>query len=82
MIIACAASGIATFYWGRNYLYAAKRLKELSYRPYWQINKYIMTGKREPEEEQYINTGKLLTTAMRGTIKLSIETFKLIFRMI
>ena len=64
---------------GRHFLKAAKKLKEVSYRPYWQINKYIMTGKREPEEEKYINTGKVITASMKLSVKLAIGLIKLAF---
>ena len=82
MIIPYVLLGLMQFYYGKKYFSASKKLKQLSYRPYWQINKFIMTGKREPEEEKYMKIGSRVTNAVRLSIKLSIEIIKLVFRFI
>jgi hypothetical protein len=52
---------------GLRLLKNAKKLKTLSYRPYWQINKYLLTGKREAEEEKYIKIGNRHTRLVKQT---------------
>lgn len=58
--------GIALFF-------CAYRLRALSYRPYWQIHKFIMTGRREKAEGRYIMIGRIFTGYMKWSIKWSIK---------
>lgn len=58
---------------GALLVYAGIRLRQVSYRPYWQINKFIMTGKREKSEGVYILIGKIFAGYMKMSIKIGIK---------
>lgn len=55
------------------------RLRKVSYRPYWQINKFIMTGKREKDEKKYIVIGTIFAGYMKWCIKFVIAMMKFAF---
>ncbi|MBR1433102.1 hypothetical protein [Ruminococcus sp.] len=59
--------------------FSAIKLRKCSYRPYWQINKYILTGKREKEEKIYITIGTIFTWFMKIMIELIKIGFRLVF---
>ena len=58
------------------------RLYRLSYRPYWQINQFYLTGKREPAENRYIKIGKFFTWYLQFTVKAGFWIFKTMFRLV
>ena len=62
-------------------IYSGVKLKKVSYRPYWQINKFILTGKREKEENKYIIIGKIFSGYMKASIKLGWKFIRLVFDM-
>lgn len=64
---------------GSLLIHFGKRLYQVSYRPYWQINKFIMTGVREKGEGKYIIIGKIFTWYMRLCVKTAIWTIKFVF---
>lgn len=63
-------------------IYSGIKLRQVSYRPYWQINKFIMTGKREKGEGKYIIIGKIFAGYMRWSVKTAIWLMKFCFRLI
>lgn len=54
---------------GIGLMYSGYMLRKESYRPQWQIDKYDMTGIREPSEEKYINIGNKFVSFMKFTFK-------------
>ena len=52
--------------------YSGIRLIQVSFRPYWQINKFYMTGKRERSEQFYIWVGNVFAFYLKWSIKISI----------
>lgn len=60
-------------------LYSAVRLRQVSYRPYWQINKFILTGQREKGEKKYIIIGKIFAGYMRWSFKIGWAIVKFAF---
>lgn len=62
-------------------LYSAVRLRQVSYRPYWQINKFILTGQREKGEGKYIIIGKIFAGYMKWSFKISWAIFRFILGM-
>ena len=66
---------------GALVLYCAIRLKMLSHRPYWQINKYILTGEREPSEKKYMTIGSIFTGYMKWSIRASVKMTKFAMRL-
>lgn len=60
-------------------IYSGIRLRQVSYRPYWQIYKYILTGKREKQEKKYILIGNIFAGYMRWSIKISFGLIRFIF---
>lgn len=58
------------FILGGLIIFSAIRLLKLSYRPYWQIYKFILTGKREKGETKYIVIGKIFTGYIKWGLKL------------
>lgn len=60
--------------------YCTYQLYQVSNRPYWQIMKYYLTGKREKKEKKYILIGKLLSFYMRWSVKAAFWIVKFIFR--
>ena len=56
--------------------YSGYRLIQCSRRPYWQINKFILTGEREKDENMYILIGGLLGGYMRWSFKMAIATMR------
>lgn len=62
-------------------IYSGIKLKQCSYRPYWQINKFILTGEREPEEKKYVMIGKIFAGYMEWSLKLSWKLTKFCFRL-
>ena len=70
---------------GFGLVFCGYRLHQVSYRPYWQINKYYMTGKREPAEARYIMIGKIFVGFVKWSFKigwwLTWFFFKMFFRM-
>lgn len=75
-------SGIVPLALGGLLIYAGIRLNQVSHRPYWQINKFIMTGKREKGEGKYIIIGKIFAGYMKVCIKITIWIIKLTFGLI
>lgn len=61
--------------------YCTYQLYQVSKRPYWQISKYYLTGKREKKEKRYILIGKILSFYMRWSIKAAVWIFKFAFRL-
>lgn len=59
--------------------FCAWRLRSVSYRPYWQINKFIMTGKREHGEGKYILIGNICTGYFRWGFRIAWWLIKLVF---
>jgi tetratricopeptide (TPR) repeat protein len=59
-------------------IHAAIKLKKVSYRPYWQINKFILTGKREKGEGRYVWIGKIFAGYIKWSFKFSWWLFRLI----
>lgn len=53
-------TGIAVIAWTVALLFVYVNLRAVSYRQYWQINKYYMTGERLPKEKLFITIGKIL----------------------
>lgn len=51
-------------------IYSGVRLRQVSYRPYWQINKFILTGQREKNEGKYILIGKIFAGYMKWSFKI------------
>lgn len=80
------AGGIFTFLLaallGVLLIYSGIKLRQVSYRPYWQINKFIMTGKREKGEGKYIIIGKIFASYMRWSVKAAIWLMKFCFRLV
>lgn len=74
-LVACLPFGIL----GGLLLYCAVKLRKVSYRPYWQINKFILTGKREKGEGKYIIIGKIFVGYIKLGFKLTEWMFKLVF---
>lgn len=72
----CAAIGvlIITGCVSAKFIYQGIKLRQVSYRPYWQIYKFILTGQREKEEEKYIKIGEKVT----HDLKLAWEFVKII----
>ncbi len=62
--------------------FCAKKLRDVSYRPYWQIFRYEVTGYRDKKEKLYVTLGKIFTGYMRFGFKLSWSVFKGVFRFI
>lgn len=90
MYLLCAfagmgSGGIAVFLFaaalGGLLIYSGIRLRQVSYRPYWQINKFILTGQREKGEGKYILIGKIFAGYMRWCIKATVWIMKLAFRL-
>ncbi len=67
---------------GALLLFCAMRLRQVSFRPYWQINKYILTGKREKGEGKYILIGKIFTGYMKISFKLAWAMVKFAFSLV
>ena len=61
--------------------YCTYQLYQVSKRPYWQISKYYLTGKREKKEKKYILIGKILSFYMRWSIKAAVWIVKFAFRL-
>lgn len=59
-------------------LYAALNLRKVSWRPYWQIYKYQITGQREKKEKRYILIGNILTGYMKWSIRGAIAMMKFV----
>ena len=57
---------------GLGLMYSGFRLHQVSRRPYWQINKFILTGKREKDEERYIRIGNIFVFFVKWSFKLSL----------
>lgn len=66
---------------GALLVFSGIRLRQVSFRPYWQINKFILTGKREPGEKKYIIIGKIFAGYIKWCFKVSIWIIKMIFRL-
>ncbi|MCM1218534.1 MAG: hypothetical protein NC548_28940 [Lachnospiraceae bacterium] len=62
-------------------IYSGIRLRQVSYRPYWQINKFILTGEREKNEKIYVMIGKIFTGYIKWSFKIAWEIVKFIWRM-
>ena len=60
-------------------IYSGVRLRQVSYRPYWQINKFILTGQREKGEGKYIIIGKIFAGYMRWSLKAGWAIVKFAF---
>lgn len=58
--------------------YSGIRLTQVSFRPYWQINKFFMTGKRERSEQFYIWIGNIFAFYLKWSFKISIWIFTFI----
>ena len=83
-IVAFASNGLAgllVFALGILLIFSGVKLRKLSYRPYWQINKFILTGQREKEEGRYITIGKIFAGYMKWCIKASVGIMKFCFRL-
>lgn len=61
--------------------YSGIRLTQVSFRPYWQINKFFMTGKRERSEQFYIWIGNIFAFYLKWSFKISIWIFTFIMLM-
>lgn len=59
--------------------FIAVMLVKVSRRPYWQIYKYELTGKRERKEKIFIILGTILSGYMRWSVKITFWLIKLIF---
>lgn len=46
--------------------YVTISFRKISYRPYWQIYKYIFTGEREPEEQKFLMIGRIMSFLIRA----------------
>ena len=57
-------------------------LVKCSYRPYWQIFKFILTGKRESPEGIFVMIGKIFAGYMEYGLKFSWWFLKFIFRLV
>ncbi len=57
-------------------------LNKVSYRPYWQIYKYILTGRREKKEQIYVSYGEAVSSGIKIGWKTGIEVFKMIGKII
>lgn len=64
---------------GVGVLYSAVQLRSVSYRPYWQIYKYYLTGEREKKEKFYIKIGKIFADYMKWGWKVAVEICKYAF---
>lgn len=53
----------------------------VSNRPYWQIYKYEVTGKREPLENIFVTLGSILSAYLRWSIKAGWGLVKFAFRL-
>ena len=62
-------TGILTLL-GALQIYSGIRLTQVSFRPYWQINKFFMTGKRERSEQFYVRIGNILAAHLIWSWKL------------
>ena len=62
-------------------IYSGIRLRQFSYRPYWQINKFILTGKREKGEGKYILIGQIFAGYMEWGLKISWKLIKFSFKL-
>lgn len=71
MIAQAGAAGLGPVLLGAGLIFCGYRLHKVSYRPYWQINKYYMTGKREPVEARYIMIGKIFVGFVKWSFKIS-----------
>lgn len=70
------------FAFGGILIYCGVKLKKVSYRPYWQINKFILTGQREKEEARYILIGNILGGLIKWSFKASWAIIKFMFKLI
>lgn len=74
-VFAIGSAGVPGFLFGGALgvllIYSGIRLWRASYRPYWQIYKYILTGKREKGEGKYILIGKIFAGYMKWSFKIS-----------
>ncbi len=66
---------------GVGVLYCAVGLYQVSKRPYWQIYKYYMTGKREKRERIFIIIGNIFGWYIKFSFKLAKWIFKLTFHL-
>lgn len=64
---------------GAFLLYSGIRLIQVSFRPYWQINKFYMTGKRERSEQFYIWVGNVFAFYLKWSIKIAIAITVMVF---
>lgn len=60
-------------------LYVTLNFRKASYRPYWQIYKYIFTGEREPKERVFLILGKIISCYMRFSWWLCKVLLRLMF---
>lgn len=60
---------------GALLLYSGVRLTQVSFRPYWQINKFVMTGKRERSEQFYVWIGNVFAFYLKWSYKISMWIF-------
>lgn len=63
-------------------IFCAFKLRQVSYRPYWQINKFILTGEREPGEGKYILIGKIFAGYMKWSFKIAWGLVKFALRLV
>ena len=63
-------------------LYSGVKLRQFSYRPYWQINKFILTGKRVKGESKYIWIGKIFVGVVKWCFKAMWWLVKFIFYLV
>ena len=69
-LLTIAQGGFVGLLLGAGLIFSGYRLHKLSYRPYWQINKYFLTGKREPDEAKYIMIGKIFVGYLKWSFKI------------
>lgn len=62
---------------GALLIYSGIRLTQVSFRPYWQINKFFMTGKRERSEQFYIWIGNIFAFFLKWSFKIAMWIFTL-----
>ncbi len=61
--------------------YSGIRLAQVSFRPYWQINKFYLTGRRERSERFYIKIGSIFAWYLKWSFKISLLLVAFIFAM-
>ena len=79
-IIGPIAGAIVLICLGVLLIYCGVQLKKVSYRPYWQINKFILTGQREKIEEKYILIGNIFGGLIKWSFKIAWKFIELIFK--